>query len=302
MLLTYKSRRHRQLLLFSLKMFQVASPHSQYTSHHQPLPVSLPTVQLPRNLSRPKFTDISRDALIAVSPDLADVPSEYIRRGLCQNPGPLSRGINAFALPPTLPRSQIPSVLKVSLTIPSDEVQYPSHILAISSAKSSCSDSDHVYVFAVHALVLAANCARFPALPPSNPSPSENGHLALPVLPVTLPSPAAFHVIHRYLYTHRLDGVMTALGFPASSFQPSLTHQNVLTILQSPDTVHSLAVLLCRYTSGNLVKLTALTAHVRDLWQDMVSLGLFDNELWDTLDLAWEVLLGALNLAVLNQH
>jgi len=95
---------------------------------------------------------------------------------------------------------------------------------------------------------------------------------------------------------------MTALGFPASSFPPSLTHQNVLATLQSPDTVHSLAVLLCRHTSGNLVKLTALTAHVRDLWQDMVSLGLFDNELWDTLDLAWEVLLGALNLVVLNQH
>jgi len=285
-------------------MFQVASPHPQHPGHQQHSSVSLPTttIQLPRTLSRPKFTDISRDALAAVSPDLADVPSEYIRRGLCQNPGPLLRGISAFALPPTLPRSQIPSVLEVSLSIPSDEVQYPSHILAISSAKSSRSDPDYVYVFAVHALVLTANCARLPALPPSNPSPSESGHLTLPILPVTLPSPAAFHVILRYLYTHRFDGVMTALGFPASSFQPNLTHQHVLATLQSRDTVHSLAVLLCRHTSGNLVKLTALTAHVRDLWQDMVSLGIFDNELWDTLDLAWEVLLGALNLAVLNQH
>ncbi|EEB98437.1 hypothetical protein MPER_02052 [Moniliophthora perniciosa FA553] len=35
----------------------------------------------------------------------------------------------------------------------------------------------------------------------------------------------------------------------------------------------------------------------RDVWQDMVALGLHDPELWDTIDLAWEVILGALNLA-----
>jgi hypothetical protein len=29
----------------------------------------------------------------------------------------------------------------------------------------------------------------------------------------------------------------------------------------------------------------------------MVALGLYDSELWDTVDLAWEVVLGALNLA-----
>ncbi|KAJ3561881.1 hypothetical protein NP233_g9925 [Leucocoprinus birnbaumii] len=157
-------------------------------------------------------------------------------------------------------------------------------------------------MFAVHALTLAANCARLPALPPSNPTPSANGNLTLPVLPFTLPSPAAFHVVHQYLYTHRLDAVMTSLGFPASAFQQNLTHQNVLSALQSPDTVHQLAVLLCQHTGGNLGKLTGLTARVKDLWQDMVSLGLYEIELWDTLDLAWEILLGALNLAAANQQ
>lgn len=285
-------------------MFQVASLHShgQYMAHHQQQVPARPPIQLPRNLSRPKFTDVSRDALVAVSPDLADVPPEYIRRGLCKNPGPLLCGINALALPSALPRSQVSSVLRIALSIPSGEPQYPSHILAISPAKSSHPGSDRVHIFAVHALTLAANCARLPALPPSNPSPSADGHLALPVLPLSLPSPAAFHVIHQYLYTHRLDAVMTALGFPASSFQRNLTHQHVLAALQSSETVHSLAVLLCQHTSGNLGKLTALTAHVKDLWQDMVSLGLYDYELWDTLDLAWEVLLGALNLAAVNQH
>ncbi|KAJ7130465.1 hypothetical protein C8R44DRAFT_775589, partial [Mycena epipterygia] len=33
------------------------------------------------------------------------------------------------------------------------------------------------------------------------------------------------------------------------------------------------------------------------LWPEMVTLGLYDAPLWDALDLAWEVVLGALNLA-----
>ncbi|KAF5350607.1 hypothetical protein D9756_008652 [Leucocoprinus leucothites] len=297
-------------------MFQVAShpsafqlhSHGQYMAHHQqqqqqhiPQPQH-PAVQLPRNLSRPKFTDVSRDALIAASPELADVPPEYIRRGLRQSPGGMLCGANAISLPPSLPRSQVSSTLKVSLRAPDAEAQYPTHLLAISPAKSSSPASDHVHIFAVHAITLAANCARLPALPPSNPIPSVNGNLTLPVLPLTLPSPAAFHVIHQYLYTHRLDAVMTSLGFPASAFQQNLTHQNVRAALQSPDALHQLAVRLCQHTSGNLGKLTALTARVKDLWQDMVSLGLYEQELWDTLDLAWEILLGALNLAAANQQ
>jgi len=42
--------------------------------------------------------------------------------------------------------------------------------------------------------------------------------------------------------------------------------------------------------------------HVKELWQDMVALGLNDPELWDTLDLAWEIVLGALNLAAAAQR
>jgi hypothetical protein len=289
-------------------MFQVAShpaafalhKHGQYMAHQQHIQPPQQSVQLPRTLSRPKPTDISRDALLAASPDLADVPPEYIRRGLRQNRGPTLSGANAVSLPPSLPRSQVTPSLKIALRPSSSETHYPTHILAISPAKSSA--SEQVHIFAVHALTLAANCARLPPLPPSNPTPSVNGNLTLPVLPITLPSPAAFHVVHQYLYTHRLDAVMTSLGFPSSSFMQSLTHQTVLTALQSSDAVHQLAVLLCQHTGANLGKLTALTVRVKDLWQDMVSLGLYEEELWDTLDLAWEILLGALNLAAANQQ
>lgn len=39
-------------------------------------------IQLPRTLSRPSFTEVSRDSIMAVAPELANVPAEYIRRGL----------------------------------------------------------------------------------------------------------------------------------------------------------------------------------------------------------------------------
>ena len=67
-------------------MFQVAShPHAfplHAHGHHQPMPMSTPSVQLPRTLSRPQFAEVSRESVVAVAPELANVPAEYIRRGL----------------------------------------------------------------------------------------------------------------------------------------------------------------------------------------------------------------------------
>ncbi|KAJ6565547.1 hypothetical protein DFH09DRAFT_1314838 [Mycena vulgaris] len=39
------------------------------------------------------------------------------------------------------------------------------------------------------------------------------------------------------------------------------------------------------------------TLPVLPLWQDMVALGVYDSELWDALDLAWELVLGTLDSA-----
>jgi hypothetical protein len=39
------------------------------------------------------------------------------------------------------------------------------------------------------------------------------------------------------------------------------------------------------------------TQHITALWRNAIALGVHDKDLWDTMDLAWEVVLGALNLA-----
>ncbi|KAJ7291487.1 hypothetical protein C8J57DRAFT_976028, partial [Mycena rebaudengoi] len=114
---------------------------------------------------------------------------------------------------------------------------------------------------------------------------------------LTLPSPQAFTILHAFMYTHRLDAALKSLLPLPPAFLGGLSHATVLAALAAPATRHQLAVYLCGAAGNSLCALMAHAAHVKELWQDMVALGLHDPELWDALDLAWEVVLGALNLA-----
>ncbi|KAJ6573036.1 hypothetical protein DFH09DRAFT_1362197 [Mycena vulgaris] len=156
-------------------------------------------------------------------------------------------------------------------------------------------------IFPVHAVVLAAHCAKVPRLQPSAPTGStRTASATLPVLPLTLPSPHAFVILHALMYTHRLPPALAELLPSASSHGRNgeeLTHATLLATLASPSALHALASHLCASSSSNLSTLMGHAGHVKELWQDMVALGVYDPELWDALDLAWEVVLGALNLA-----
>lgn len=67
-------------------MYHVASPRSTHQHRdmyqHQHPAAPLPNLQLPRTLNRPAFTEVQRDAILAVEPNLGQVPFEYIRKGL----------------------------------------------------------------------------------------------------------------------------------------------------------------------------------------------------------------------------
>jgi len=194
----------------------------------------------------------------------------------------------------TMPKSQIPPSVSVALRAPSSRSSYPTHVLAIATAGTSSSDPKHTLI-PVHAVTLAAHCAKLPALPPSNARVSGN-NMQLPVLPLSLPSPAAFSILHTFMYTHRLDGVLKALLPLPTQFLEGLSHHGVRQALASSTTLHQLSSFVCASSNGNLQTITGHAAHVKEIWQDMVSLGLYDPELWDAIDLAWEIILGALNL------
>ncbi|KAJ7620142.1 hypothetical protein FB45DRAFT_1006795 [Roridomyces roridus] len=99
-----------------------------------------PAIQLPRTLARPAFTDISREALAAASPDLDRVPAEFVRHGLLAKATQMQAGIAALApshLPQSIPKSHLPRTLTIPLRVTSvARPSYPTHVLAITASSS----------------------------------------------------------------------------------------------------------------------------------------------------------------------
>ncbi|KAJ6491485.1 hypothetical protein DFH09DRAFT_1338544 [Mycena vulgaris] len=166
-------------------------------------------------------TDIAHDALLAA------VPSS---RASSPSASPPSRPPTS---PTSLPRSHLPAALTVPCVRPPGAVpvSYP-----------------------MHAVVLAVHCAKFPRLSPSVPvGSSHTASVTLPVLPLTLPYPHAFAVLHAFMYTHRLAPALAAL-LPLPAFLTSsshgrsgeeLTHAALLATLPCPPAPHVLALYLC---------------------------------------------------------
>ncbi|KAF8842797.1 hypothetical protein BDN67DRAFT_988890 [Paxillus ammoniavirescens] len=267
-------------------------------SAQQPYPSN---VQLPRTLQRSPYAEVPPQNVAAVAPELAGVAIEYVRRGLRVQANQMLAGISALSpshLPSSMPRSQLQQTR--SLTIPlrasSHTPSYPTHILALS--RSSSQDSSALLV-ATHAVVLASHCASLPRLPPSPVSghPNATVSVTLPVLPISIPSPAAFAPLHAFLYTHSIPQLLSTLipAIPAS-FLSTLTSPQVLRgTLASGPSLHRLSSHLVSSAPG-MGALTGVAQNTAAVWRNAVALGVHDPELWDCLDLAWEVVLGAMNL------
>ncbi|KAJ7186781.1 hypothetical protein C8R46DRAFT_879548 [Mycena filopes] len=263
--------------------------------------------QLPRTLNRPEFTEVSRAALLAASPELGNISIEFIRKNLLATAPQMLAGISLSQshLPASLPKSSLPPYITVPVFASRDRVppSYPTHALAISNPSPSGPNDTHL-IFPVHALVLAAHCPKLPPLPPAAPRTPGSTALHLPVLPLPLPSAPAFAILHAYLYSRNLAAVLTALFPIPPAFLRALTHKTVRAALHPVSGAadrHALAAHLCAASAANVQVLMTHTVHVKELWQDMVALGITDPALWDTLSLVYEIVLGALNLAAMSK-
>jgi len=305
-------------------MFQVASHPVNFSAHHPVWehddlsPVTSPTrssfssadVQLPRTLQRPSYNEVSRDQIAAVAPELADVPAEYIRRSMCAKTAQMLAGISALSkshLPITIPKSHLRH--NMPLTVPvrspsssasSQAPTYPTHFLALSSnSKSQTGLTDELPLIPTHSLVLAAHCASLPRMPPSSPQAYGNT-VTIPVLPLSVPSPQAFQTLHQFLYTHNLSGLLHALlpSLP-SVFLSSVSSSTIYSTLSSGPKLHQLSAhCLSNAQHGQPTQiLMGHAQHITSLWRNAIALGVHDKDLWDVIDLAWEIVLGSLNLA-----
>ncbi|KAJ7172108.1 hypothetical protein C8R46DRAFT_1258044 [Mycena filopes] len=268
----------------------------QPTDVNRPASTYLPTSRLPRTLDRPAFVPDTppRQMLDALAPELVELPLPFIHHQLAVHADQMAEDISSFPIPGTIPAGRLPHALAVKLpsASPGDvEHIYPTHILAVSTPSKTATPEAPSLV-AVHGIVFAANCIA-PKLRPVGENNNPPGALYLPICPIALPSVPALLTLRTYMYNHRVDVLLSAL-FPL--LPAPLTDAEVRSALASDRTKLRLAThLVC--ADPRPAQILGYAVRVQEVWRTVCCLGMYRAELWDALDLAWELVIIALNLA-----
>ncbi|KAJ7502198.1 hypothetical protein B0H11DRAFT_1989852 [Mycena galericulata] len=250
------------------------------------------TYRLPRELLPPEFTEISKETMASVVPELGeDLPEiEYMRDVLEElGPGLLRVVVNVVVA--DAPKDTLPT--EVSITI-NDQSDYPppTHMLAIHPRASNDAPESarrQVILVPVHSAVLVLHCSRLPPFPPSSPTPAytseDRTQLTVPVQPLCLPSVITYPLLSAFLYTKRAGHLLESL----------LPCPPPPTLDQDRTQIPAFAVRLAGTFTSQAMLLHVHRVH--GLWQNTCVLGVFLDALWDTFDLAWEVLLTAMAIS-----
>ncbi|KAJ7337569.1 hypothetical protein DFH08DRAFT_964544 [Mycena albidolilacea] len=131
-------------------------------------------------------------------------------------------------------------------------------------------------------------------MPPAVCAPSSlcSSSVMPPVFPLAL-SWQAFTILHTYMYTYRIDDVLESLLLLPPMFLLSLASppsQYVLSMLTATLTTpymrQALSTHLLAASGMSLAAPLVYTGHMKELWQDMVALGVNDPMLWGAVDIA----------------
>ncbi|KAJ6573012.1 hypothetical protein DFH09DRAFT_1362185 [Mycena vulgaris] len=146
-------------------------------------------------------TDIARDALLAAALELSGVLAEFIRHGLRAKAPLMLAGIAALAsshLPTSFPRSHLPAALSVPLRAsltPSRTPRTHSPLRRPQKAKEG-SATRRTPSFPRTRWCWARTARRCRTCRPAPPRAPRTASAMLPVLPLMLPSPHAFAILH----------------------------------------------------------------------------------------------------------
>ena len=181
----------------------------------------------------------------------------------------------------------------VDLVVNDMEGELPTHCLAIWSLDRQQGAKDlekplSVKLYPVHGSVLAVNAAHLPVLPTGTPpAPRTRGsRMEVPVISLAVPAPQAFNPLFRYLYTKDCVALFASI-FPAGTLPPIETTPRLRMLAGAMNLAKVLPrSVLFRIVSG-----------ITGLWRNACFLGVFDDPLWATMDLAWEITLCALALS-----
>jgi hypothetical protein len=178
----------------------------------------------------------------------------------------------------------------------------PSHMLAVfgPSSKKGSTERRKVTLYPAHSLVFAAYCSKLPAFPPvdisATPPLRAPQELVVPIRPLCLPSPQTYPRLSAFLYTKRADILLQSL-MPCQPPTLLMQSQEQETPSQSSQLLEFAARLAGTYTPQALLQHT-MTVH--GVWQNVCALGIFDDSLWETMDLAWQILLTAIAIGTGN--
>ncbi|KAJ7248135.1 hypothetical protein B0H12DRAFT_726805 [Mycena haematopus] len=280
-----------QFQVTSVSAPQTADVEMQDVEAHPSLVTK--TYRLPKELLRPAFEEISIETLLSVAPELGhgeETPDiEYIRDAMEElGPGILRAAVSVVADPP---KDAVPKEIAITIKDNSD-YPLPTHMLAIhgrAAKEAPASSPRQVTLVPAHSVVLALHCARLPKLAESPSPPAYTSddctQLVVPVQPLCLPSPATYFLLSSFLYTKRADHLLKAL-LPCPP-PPALDDDRTL--------LPAFAGRLASTYTAQALLLHVTSVH--GLWQNACVLGVFVDELFDTIDLAWEVLLTAMAIS-----
>ncbi|KAG9102847.1 hypothetical protein FRC06_000961 [Ceratobasidium sp. 370] len=270
--------------------FDFSVPSALATPPASPPRSSARKIELPVALPRAAFPPVDPRSIESLDPELRGVPVEYVAHKL-RSIGPELMSALSYVTPPqtAYTAANMPAWVdvRVSSRLPSLE-SLPSHVLCVVNPQSKQPGQ----LLPAHALIYAAHCAHFPRLSRAAPhvdSASKSARLA--VVPIYVPSPTTFPLLHSYLYTKRAERLLATLAPLSSSALAAIPvgHQGATNTLSALGRAMAEA-----FPLPTLVEHAAV---VHGVWANVMQLGIEDEVLWWALETAWEIITSGIALA-----
>lgn len=181
---------------------------------------------------------------------------------------------------------------EIEITVNDSTTIYPTHVLAVTNTKRD-DTRGRVSLYPAHSVIFAAHCAKMPSFPPTLPLPSEPSDLRsirVPVFLINVPNPETFAALLIFLYVK--NSMRLTMDLLPIRPPPTLFEDRSQIIRYASELAKTL-------TEAALVR---LAVKIHGFWQNVCAFVIDNEQLWDTLDVLWEVSLTSLAISTGKPH